>query len=113
MSDGYTWWDEKVIDQFLEDVALCTTTAQALEKNGLSRTHFYRQCQKDAGLEARYREAVSRRADLIEDRAFELASETKNDKLIQFLLRAHRPDIYAITRSKEGEHIAPPLGEPG
>ena len=113
MSGEYTWWDKEVIDQFLEDVATCTTTTDALAKNDLSKSHFYRMLHEDEAFNKKYREAVSLRANAAEERLFELVPETKDVKLLQFILRSHMPKVYGDIRNKDEGHLSPPIGEPG
>ena len=94
MARTYKMWSAEFLDKLLNDIALCATTREALKKNKASTARFYKICKERPDVERRYREAVKDRARLIEDRAYELALDLKSERMVEFLLRKHMPEVY-------------------
>lgn len=105
---------------FLRELAATCNITAAAAKAGHHRGSFYRLRNQDAGFAEQWAEALAEAVDRLEAEAFRLAAEgvtertynadgdlvssrTREDpRLIQFLLSAHRPDVYRERVEVEG-----------
>lgn len=79
---------------------------RACELAGVSRGSHYA-WMKDADYKATFEAARDRAIDLLEDKARERAMSGESDRLLEFLLRGLRPDVYGDRMKLAGDKDAP------
>lgn len=80
-------------DAFLTALAQEGTVCAACRNAGISRTHAYRARQQDESFAVAWADVESTVTDKLESKAVELALAGEV-KLLEFLLKARRPDVY-------------------
>jgi hypothetical protein len=86
--------------RFLKALCQSPSVKAACSAAGISRMTAYRYRDADAEFAENWQYALQQSVDDLEAVAFKLASEGDSN-LIQFLLRAHRPEIYKDTQRRE------------
>jgi hypothetical protein len=79
--------------RFVEALKELPNVSAACELAGVSRSYIYEQRERDAAFRDAWNCALEKATDAIEQKAYELALEG-NPALIQFLLKAHRRNVY-------------------
>lgn len=80
-------------EAFLKALAEEGTVSAACRNAGISRNHAYRTRQQDEGFALAWADVESTVTDKLERKAVELALDGEV-KLLEFLLKARRPDVY-------------------
>ncbi len=91
-------WQQTFLDSMLStpNVTVACRAAQ------ISRQQAYRVRGDDPQFAALWQEALDKSVDELEQRAFQIAMEGDTN-LLQFILRAHRPETYRETQRHEHE----------
>ncbi len=85
---------------FLESLRETPNVSLACASCGISRQQAYRVRGDDPQFAALWQEALDKSVDELEQRAFQIAMEGDTN-LLQFILRAHRPETYRETQRHE------------
>ncbi len=113
---------ELVLKNFLRFLSLSGSVTYAAFKAGIERRTLYRRKANDEAFAAEWDEALQLGIDRLQDHAMQRAlhgtertvyrngkqigsTQQYDNKLLQFLLRAHRPEIYGARQ----QSAAPPL----
>lgn len=87
-------------DRFLESLREHPNVTVACRAARISRQQAYRARGDDPQFAADWQEALDKSVDELEARAFQIAMEGDTN-LLQFILRAHRPETYRETQKHE------------
>ncbi len=90
--------------QFLEALAFGASVTRACEEAHLVRSTVYRWREKEERFRENWQEAFEKGTDRLEDRAYELA-ETISERMLVFLLKARRPEVYGDRHVMETSNI--------
>ena len=80
--------------RFLESLRETPNVSVACKSAGRSRMQAYRARGEDPQFAADWKATLDASVDELEARAFQIALEGRDSNLLQFLLRAHRPETY-------------------
>jgi len=80
-------------DKFIKALQKEPSVKNAAKSAGIDRTTAYKARLEDAEFAARWKDAIQHSVDDLETVAFKLATKGE-PRLIEFLLRCHRPEIY-------------------
>ena len=103
-----------LMDRFLEKFRDCANVRMACEAAGVPRRTAYNWRAKYRTFAAEWEDAKEDACDILEGEAWERAVEEKSDRLLMFLLKAHRPERFkerretAVDVTSDGK----PLGQP-
>lgn len=78
---------------FLKTLRKVPNITLACKASGVSRRTAYDRKERDSAFSERWDSALAQSVDVVETKAFKLASEGE-PRLIEFILKAHRPLIY-------------------
>jgi hypothetical protein len=85
---------------FLKALRRNPNVAMACRAAGVNRTTAYRHRDDNEAFAVGWRAALDESVDLVEATAFKLASEGE-PRLIEFILKAHRPSVYRDVQRME------------
>lgn len=86
-------WETVFLKQFAEHGVI----GLAAKRAKVDRSAIHRRRDKNSDFRAKYKEAFEASTDKLEDLAFDLAKE-KSERMIMFLLRSRRPELYGENR---------------
>lgn len=96
---------------FLQAYEVSMNVTASAKAAGVSRKMAYERMQKDAVFAEEVAQAKEAALDALEMSALERAKRGKSDRMVEFLLRAHRPDPYDRPRHlRVGDPNGNPLG---
>lgn len=95
---AFEGWKRRFLEVF-EDSGLVTSACKA---SGISRAQAYRQRKADAVFAGAWAEIEEATVEKLEHVAYERATEG-SDRLVEFLLKAKRPDVYRERLSIEDD----------
>jgi hypothetical protein len=78
---------------FLEGVRVAATIQAGCDKAGVSRGFINHERKRDPAFEREFQDAIDAAIDYAQQSAFE-RGKLQSDKLLMFILRSHRPEIY-------------------
>ncbi len=87
-------------ERFLVSLRAVPNITTACAAAGVSRQSAYRTRAEDSVFAEKWTDALDKSIDALEARAFEIAMEGDTN-LLQFILRAHRPETYKETQRHE------------
>lgn len=85
--------------KFLSHLEATCNVSEAARVAGFGRTAAYAWREEDADFAAEWIEAENAAADKLEQVAFERATSGQSDKMLEILLKAHRPERF-VERQK-------------
>ncbi len=91
---------ERWQERFLKSLRETPNVTAACAAAGVSRQTAYRTRAEDSVFAEKWQDALDLAMDALEARAFEIAMEGDTN-LLQFMLRAHRPETYKETQRRE------------
>ena len=107
MTSGRSKRTDRARETFLEALRRVPNVSAAARAAGLARTSAYEWREADPDFAAAWDEAVEESVDNLEQKAWERA-EDQSDKLMEILLKGHRPEKY-VERRLLGSDPANPL----
>ena len=90
MAAADTSWESRFIEVYSETMNVRSSCRTA----GINRATYYRRLKKSAGFRHRVDDAREDALDVLEEVARARALSGASDRLIEFLLKAHRPEVY-------------------
>ncbi len=91
---------ERWQQRFLDSLRAVPNVTLACVSCGISRQQAYRVRAEDSVFAAEWQESLDKSIDELEARAFQIAMEGDTN-LLQFILRAHRPETYRDVQKHE------------
>jgi len=82
------------MDEFLSKMRNSGNVYASCEAAGVSRTTAYRWRKKWATFAAEWNDAKDDAVDRLDLEAWKRATQGRSDRLLMFLLKAHKPDVY-------------------
>jgi hypothetical protein len=94
MPRGRTNRSDRTRATFLRVLAEQCNVSEAARQAGISRRASYDWRADDAGFAADWEEAEQTAVDSLEKTAWERATKDKSDRMLEILLKGHRPERY-------------------
>jgi hypothetical protein len=85
---------DRAREAFVSTLAATCNVSEACRAARISRTAAYAWRQEDDAFAAAWQEAEDEAADKLEQVAYERATSGQSDKMLEILLKAHRPEKY-------------------
>lgn len=96
---------------FLQAYEVSMNVTASAKAAGITRKMAYERIDRDAEFAEEVRQAKESALDALEMSALDRARKGKSDRMVEFLLRAHRPDPYDRPRHlRVGDPNGNPLG---
>lgn len=99
MTRGKTVRTGRAREKFIARLAETCNVSEAARTAGISRQAAYEWRNNDPSFAAEWEDAEQQAADHLEMEAWKRATDDKSDRMLEILLKAHRPEKYA-DRSK-------------
>ena len=88
--------------KFLATLAECCNVSEAARSAGVTRKTAYDWRNSDPDFAAAWEEAIEEAADKLEQVAWDRATVDKSDRMLEILLKAHRPQKFVERRELSG-----------
>lgn len=95
---------QRAWDDFLATLSTGSSVTAACEASGLTRQTAYRRRQADEAFALAWADAIDRGTERLEDFALKRALSGESDRILELLLKAHRPDKYRDRVSIDATH---------
>lgn len=86
---------------FLDHLAATCNVSEAARVAGFSRRSAYEWRDADADFASAWEDAENQAADMLEQVAYERATSGQSDKMLEILLKAHRPEKFVEKQKVE------------
>lgn len=101
MAGARTVRTDRARKAFLTTLTSTCNVSAACRAAGMGRTAAYAWRDDDASFAADWMEAENEAADMLEQVAFERATSGQSDKMLEILLKAHRPEKFVEKQKVE------------
>lgn len=89
-----TGWTDRARAVFLQVLAESCNVSEACRRANISRSWAYVRRSEDEDFAAAWKEAEETAADRLEQVAWDRATEGESDRMLEILLKAHRPEKF-------------------